>query len=315
MAVIRAGRACLKGTAIGQLPLSGIALRRLVRFGHGSGDVTADFRGLALTVPTSSASIAAGLFGGFYESIELELFEKLCAQSRTVVDVGANLGIYSCLAVRHLDSGGVLVAFEPEPGNLARLKANLRRNGAGNVADAVIEPVAVGDVPGTATLRVADDVGLHSVAVDGGSGLTVPQVSLDTCLPEVFAQRGERHPVDVLKIDVEGYDGHVLRGARRTIAEDRPALLIEFSVPQLRRCGFAAREFVDLLAETYDEIHIIEESRRRVLSCAPEDLLAARYRARLVNVVAAVRPEHRRLFADWASRYGERQERRLVSRA
>lgn len=129
-AVIRTGRRWLHGTAVGGLPVTGAVIRRLVRFGHGSGDVTTGFRGLDLVVPAGSATIAAGLFGGFYERIELDLFERLCANSALVVDVGANLGIYSCLAARQLPADGLLVAFEPVPENVSRLEANLLRNRA-----------------------------------------------------------------------------------------------------------------------------------------------------------------------------------------
>ncbi|MGW4803302.1 FkbM family methyltransferase [Kitasatospora sp. NPDC004272] len=311
-AVVRAGRTCFKGTAVGRLPLAGAVLRRLVQAGHGDGEARAVFRGAELAVPTASASIAAGLLGGFYEERELDLFEQLCAERRTVVDVGANLGVYACLATRAMPADGLLVCYEPAPENLARLAANLRRN-PGRPGPAVrVEPYAVGPCEGRATLQLAEDIGLHRVAAggpggrpsgaaDGGpGGLSVRQVALDARLPALFAEHGGPRPVDVLKIDVEGYDVHALRGARRLLARDRPVLFAEFCPPQLARCGARAEEFTELLAEAYEEVHVVDTARRTVTACAPAALLAPAYRSRLVNVVAAGRDEDRELLARWA---------------
>ena len=62
--------------------------------------------------------------GGFYEKIELDVFERLAAISNTIVDVGANIGLYCCIAaVRAPDHAAMIVAFEPVPENLGLPKA------------------------------------------------------------------------------------------------------------------------------------------------------------------------------------------------
>ncbi|MFD7729456.1 FkbM family methyltransferase [Kitasatospora phosalacinea] len=299
-AVVRAGRRCFKGTAVGRLPLAGTVVRWCVQAGHGEGEVLAAFRGTELAVPTASASIAAGLLGGFYEERELDAFEQLCARSRTVVDVGANLGAYACLAARAMPADGLLVCYEPAPDNLARLEANLRRNPGRPGLAVRVEPHAVGPCEGRTTLQLAADIGLHRVGAGGGAGTEVRQVALDARLPVLFAEHGGPRPVDVLKIDVEGYDVHALRGARHLLVRDRPVLFAEFCPPQLAQCGARAEEFADLLAEAYEEVHVVDTARRTVTACAPSALLAPTYRSRLVNVVAAGRDEDRELLARWA---------------
>ncbi|WP_157850047.1 MULTISPECIES: FkbM family methyltransferase [Kitasatospora] len=308
-AVVRAGRWCFKGSAVGRLPLAGRVMRWCVQAGHGHGEVLAAFRGAELAVPTASASIAAGLLGGFYEERELDLFEELCAHRRTVVDVGANLGVYACLAARALPADGMLVCYEPAPDNLARLAANLGRNPGRPGLTVRVEPHAVGPAEGRTTLELAEDIGLHRVAAPGGGGLAVRQVALDSRLPALFAEHGGPRRVDVLKVDVEGYDVHALRGARRLLARDRPVLFAEFCPPQLAGCGADAEEFAALLAEAYDEIHVVDTARNTVTACTPSALLAPTYRARLVNVVAAARDEDRELLARWA---GPRARGQLV---
>ncbi|WOX24682.1 FkbM family methyltransferase [Streptomyces solicathayae] len=307
MAVIRTGRQWLGRTQVARWPLAGAVVRQIVHLGYGSRPTRTAFRDLELTVPPSGSSITAGLLGGYYETIELDLFERLCAESRTVVDVGANLGVYSCLAARRLPPGGRVVAFEPVPENRALLRENVERNaarGAGEAGvDVVVEPLAVGAAAGTAVLRLARDCGQHFVTVDGSRGVPVRQVALDDHLPGLLGDGPDRSPVDVLKVDTEGYEGHVLRGARRILAEDRPTLLVEYCRDTLTRAGFRVEEFADLLAEVYDTIHVVDATAACVRTGAPRDLLTRPYGNRLFNIAAAARPEHAAVLAAWAARH------------
>ncbi|MFC1419132.1 FkbM family methyltransferase [Streptacidiphilus cavernicola] len=308
-ALLGLARRYLGGTALSRSETAASVLRALIRPLLGSGTGTAAFRGMRLEVPTASSSIAAGLHGGFYERLELDLFEELCARSGCVVDVGANLGVYSCAAARLLPAGALLAAYEPAPGNLALLRRNLRGNTDDrHRAEVLLQECAVGPTAGTVRLGLSSDIGLHAVTLDGSGDHTVPQVALDDAVPALLAARPHLATLDILKIDVEGYDGHALRGARGVLARHRPALMIEFSRPQLARCGFTGEEFVALIEECYDEIHIIEESRNRITVCPPDALLRPEYRSKLLNVVAVSRPEHRAVAAAWAARGGARRQ-------
>lgn len=315
LTTISVGRRCLKNTWLVRLLPAGAVVQGLLRFSHGDAEAVTEFRGLELAVPVGSGSIAAGVLGGFYERLELDLFEQLCLQSRVVVDVGANLGVYACLAARRLPADSLLVCLEPVPANATLLRANLARNRRPGLTapEVLVQQLAAGETGGEVTLRLTDDIGLHMVAMDGAGSLHVPQVALDRHLRDLFTARPGPDRVDVLKIDVEGYDGHVLRGARRILEQDRPALFVEFSVPQLARCGFAAEEFVELLAEFYPEVHLVDETHGQVVGCPPRELLRSKYRNRLVNVVAVARPEQLGLVRAWAA--GPADARRLCPTA
>jgi len=146
------------------------------------------------------------------EAYEPAVWAQIMAELRrgdTLVDVGAHLGLYTVAAARRVGSAGRVVAFEPDPESFALLAAHVRLNG---VADRVeLVKAAVGDRNGRVPFRGGRQLESCVLAIAPPGERTVPCVSLDDAL-------GKRH-VDVLKIDVEGYEVHVLRGARRLLRD------------------------------------------------------------------------------------------------
>lgn len=287
LAAIKLARSVLANTPAQRLALVAWAYRKTVWAVWGDQERTVDFRGLRLTVPVGDHVFTAGLIGGFYESIELDLFERLTAASRNVIDVGANIGIYACVGAKHLPPGGQLTAFEPVPANLALLKHNLAQNGVARRV--TVEPCAVSEVSGATMIHLAPGSGNHSLAaaVTGGDHGALP-VRV-TSLSEHLSAGS---PVDLLKIDVEGYDGYVLRGAARPLHEYRPTLLVEFVPRHLRNAGFPPGEFLDIVFAGYCHVFAIDEPRGRLRRCTRDRL--ARYANREVNLnlVAAANPAH-----------------------
>ncbi|MGI5242308.1 FkbM family methyltransferase [Dactylosporangium sp. CA-139066] len=294
IAVIKLARGALANTPAQRLPLVGWAYRKTVRAVWGGRERTVDFRGLRLTPPADDHVFTAGLIGGFYESIELDLFERLAAASRDVIDVGANIGIYACVGAAHLPPGGRLTAFEPVPANLALLQRNLAQNGRSDRV--TVEPCAVGEAPGATMIHLASGSGNHSLAAavtGGGRGaLPVRVTSLSDHL-------GAGSPVDLLKVDVEGYDGYVLRGAARPLHEYRPTLLVEFVPRHLRNAGFPPGELLDIVFAGYRHVFAIDEPRGRLWRCTRDQL--ARHAGRRVNLnlVAAANPAHVEVIEDY----------------
>jgi FkbM family methyltransferase len=150
---------------------------------------------------------------------ELRFVPALCHRDRLTLDVGANRGMYSAAALRF--SNGV-VAFEPQRNMAALMRKCLP------AAVRVVE-CAVSDASGVASLLVPIDPRYHaearivggSDASDGGAdGATsyVPTIALDEAIDR---------PVGLIKIDVEGHEIAVLRGATRIVEAYRPNVIIE----------------------------------------------------------------------------------------
>ncbi|WP_018348168.1 FkbM family methyltransferase [Longispora albida] len=279
-------------TAVERLPFVRAAHQALFRLTCDGTEQQADFRGSRLTVPTSDITMAPGLLRGYYEKWELTAFEQLAAASGLIVDVGANIGVYACAGGLHLPPGGRLVAIEPVPQSISYLRHNLAANGLDGVVQ-VIE-AAAGAHPGRLRLHLASGaIGTHSAAssnVTGHGGLAdVPMIRVDDV---VFGQ-----PVDVLKVDVEGYDGYVLRGAEEMLHRDQPAMLIEYVPKQLRACGFPLAEFAARVFGACERVYLVDEPRDVFTECDEAGVLALAERDVRYNLVGASRPEHLAILA------------------
>ena len=160
-----------------------------------------------------------GTFG--YEPGTLATWSRLAAQSRTIADVGAHVGYFSMIAA-HANPKAKVHSFEPVDQIHARLSVNVRSNGVQNVK---LHQAGVSSEPGWADISVRFSGNLLST----GSSLeaAAPDAQLKRIqlltLDEVFAET----KLDLVKIDVEGHEMSVLRGARQVLKRDRPTLVME----------------------------------------------------------------------------------------
>lgn len=164
-------------------------------------------------------------YNGIWEETQLEDLAGFATRHGVdlFLDVGANAGFYSIMfAVKRL--AGQIIAFEPDPGNFARLMANLRANGLTGQVDAV--PLALGDR--------ASEVTLYEGAKwnRGESTIAVPEQTPQTVTFKVRQARFDDEyrfagKTVIVKMDVEGYEFHSLAGLERTLRENRCYLQIE----------------------------------------------------------------------------------------
>lgn len=158
---------------------------------------------------------------GVFDLAVSETIARLVDAGGTIVDAGANVGYMTVLAATAAGPTGRVIAFEPHPELFAVLERNVRRlTGRGSsMAGVALHNHALGDRDGPATLVIPSDFasndGTARVARDdsGETGVPVPICTLDKV---VGASR-----VDLLKIDVEGFEPQVLRGAARALAQRR----------------------------------------------------------------------------------------------
>jgi FkbM family methyltransferase len=174
------------------------------------------------------------------------LLPKLCPPGSVFVDVGANFGYFTCLLAARLGRtpGSRVIAVEPNPDLLRLLHANVGINWSG--APVRIEPVAVGETAGDMVLSIADDRaanGTLAPIVAAGREVRTHPVTV-TRLDDLLRDEPR---IDLIKIDVEGFEPAVLRGAVETLARPGLRLVIEWSVPQLREAGFEPMATPDLL--------------------------------------------------------------------
>lgn len=199
-----------------------------------------------------------------------EEYRPFCAMVRpgmTVVDAGANVGVFTLAAARRVGPQGKVIAFDPLPRNYRYVVANTVLNGYGNV---VVEQQAVGDRDGEMEINLfgGDNVSV-SDEVTGGDGkepITVPCCRLDTYLREHGVER-----VDVVKVDVEGAEGAVLEGMTETLKAQKPAVIMEVHPDFLQSVSGSPREVLGRLQALGYRIWHLEGGGRSV---AVEDVAA-----------------------------------------
>lgn len=199
---------------------------------------------------------------GRYEPNEMCAVAGLLRPGMTFVDVGANEGLFTLLASRLIGPTGAVHAFEPSPREAGRLAENIDLNGLANVR---VHRVALGAAQGTAVLHVADVEhpghntlgGLVYHETKQAYSVDVPVLTLD----QVADQEGFER-LDLLKIDVEGSETAVLKGAQGVLRRFRPALLTEAQDESLRHMGSSVSELVELLRKLDYAVWAFGESGR-----------------------------------------------------
>lgn len=294
MQMIKTAKWVIKGRSVEYLPITSYVYGKVFRYAYPDEELTVNLDGVRLTVPNKDTAMVSGLVGGCYEPLQLAVFKALCHLSSTVIDVGANVGLYACTAARNLPADGLVIAFEPIPDNFSYLEANLAQNT--QVPEVRIEQMALGEDDRTATIHLDDQIGKHSISksnTNGGDGqsLDVAMRSLDS-----YYKQASISQVDLIKIDVEGCDGYVLHGGKSILDQLKPTIFVEFNPRALRNCRFDPKQLIETICTLHEEVFIIDEKRHTIYRTSRAELLALESRnvdaACYTNLVAATKREH-----------------------
>jgi FkbM family methyltransferase len=208
------------------------------------GMVETRHRGFSFVTPLGDFSTIS-LGANDYEPHVLGPLLSDAKTARNAIDAGANIGLIAVPLAAALS--GQLFCFEMVANNARMLYANLRRN---NLSNAVVLPIALGESlrsfalarNDTTTLNLPDQVPADSALLHELTNI-VPVVSLDT----LFASGP---PIDIIKIDVDGNDLEVLRGARQTISLWKPVVYTEYCPELINRISHQpGKEFLRILVD------------------------------------------------------------------
>jgi FkbM family methyltransferase len=180
-----------------------------------------------------------------WNTAEYEAFRSAVEPGSVALDVGANVGAYALLLGQWVGADGRVFAFEPAPEPFRGLGRHIALNHLGGVVQAVQS--AVGAAPSTASFLLARTAGegrLAGASENGGGTIAVPVTTVDRFCAERQLTPG------FIKIDVEGAELDVLRGARETIrrCRDRLALFVEMHPSVWRLLGVTKEEVLSELA-------------------------------------------------------------------
>ena len=176
-------------------------------------------------------------FFGTYEPELRQIFRTVLPEGGVALDVGANVGWHTLLMARLVGEGGRVLAAEANPSVRKRLEDNLKLNRFRQVE---IIPYAIANAEGTVEFYGPDaddpDSGNGHVVADAATGrgeiIRVETRRLDVILPATQIER-----LDLIKIDVEGFEWPVLQGAEQSIEKFRPHIVFEYNAEYASRGG------------------------------------------------------------------------------
>ena len=217
-----------------------------------------DHGGVRLFVDLSDHVIGLNIVRGRYERNESRYVQSVLKPGDVAIDVGAHIGFFTMQMAAAVGPSGKVYAFEPFGPNAALLEQSIAEN---RFSDRVVfQRAAVGSASGTATLTFAVETlnsgGAYLLRegtppLAGNQTKDVPLVALD----EAAIQR----PVRLIKMDVEGAEPQVVRGAARLLEEDRPIILSELHPTQLERAsGVTADDFLAQMRSLGYRAHLLE---------------------------------------------------------
>jgi FkbM family methyltransferase len=234
-------------------PITNALIRRLV-------PAELDVSGAKVALNPNDPVISGALTFGVYERTETRFFRAACRPGMTFLDIGANVGYYTALALPRIGGKGRVIALEPDPENFRYLEATIRANRATNV---VAIPKAVGAAAGTTVL--------HTSSTNRGDNRLYPNnlcdgsCEVEVCTVDHLLGSLGVEAVDLIKMDVQGFEGHVLHGMRETIRRS-PNLtaMIEFWPFGLQSAGTSPEEFLTELEQL--DLRVYELTKKGTLA-------------------------------------------------
>lgn len=207
--------------------------------------VDANIHGISISFPSRS-KLAEGIYANAWERHERVILDNVIRPGSTVIDIGANIGFYTCLFAATVGPAGSVFAFEPTPSTLELLTENLERNALSNVR---VSPVALSDRDGEATFNVFPDGSdaYNSLGASAAYGhAAVQRITVKTSRLDEYEIRPEA--VSAIKIDVEGAEGLVIDGGRELLRRcERAVLMVELNEDAARQCGCSIRAIITVL--------------------------------------------------------------------
>lgn len=208
------------------------------------------------------------LLDGVWEEYETELFQKSIRLADIVVDIGANIGYHTVIAAGLVGKKGHVYAFEPDPHNFQLLTKSVTSNNFQNVT---LINKALADKKGKSKLFLSNEDNHGDLRIfdskDKRRSIPIEQTTLD----DYF---GKKQKINVIKMDVQGAEGLILRGATSILEKNKKlTLFTEFWPKALELSGVSGTEYLNLLKQNKFQVYEIESVTKKFKKVVFKDLV------------------------------------------
>jgi FkbM family methyltransferase len=204
--------------------------------------------------PDAEQSSSVIYFNGYPDFWEMSFLRAYLREGDNVMDIGANVGVYTVMLSRLVGDKGSVTAFEADPHTMSRLRAQATHASLTNVK---LQECAVSDKSGELTFSSADSAAMRHISRSPdtvAAGIKVRCVALDDFEPW--------QKFDVVKLDIEGAEPLVFQGAARRFQDSPPDVLLLEVSGLSKLYGYATGEVIAMLERCNYKTAIYEVSRR-----------------------------------------------------
>ena len=201
---------------------------------------------------------------GVYDPNLLVAVMSLLKEGSVLVDIGANMGLFSLLSAKQVGVQGRVLAVEPSSRDFERLVENVKLNGLEEIVTTT--RCSISDKAGKVQIAIASEErsGLNTIGREfsskGVEKLRIEEVEAQTVDQLVLSE--SLHRLDVLKLDVEGSEVLALKGAQLTIETFRPAIILGSNETTLEACGTHITELATIIRRMhYKAYQIVEDAQ------------------------------------------------------
>ena len=220
---------------------------------------------------------------GEYEPTTTAAVKKILKEGDVVIDVGANIGYFTVLFNHLVGNSGCVIAFEPTQFYSQFLRKNLRAN---NFSDNNVYEIGLSNKTQTAEInRGLMSATLHWVGdVDPSGREHISLMPLD----DFFNEQPAPEKIDFIKVDIDGHEPLFFEGARNTLQQFDPVVLLEISHPHYLKAGIDTADFYDYL--TGQGYSIYTEDSFRTLESKEDYINLCVHFTHSVNVIISKKP-------------------------
>ena len=201
------------------------------------------------------------IYFGFKETSRESLL-NLIDENQTIIDIGANVGNVSLQIAYLLGDHGHVHSFEPDPLNFKRIEANVKRNDFKNIQ---LNNLGLGNEEGSFHIATVNEgnQGMNRIVGEHSDLKNLRKIEVTTL--DNYVEKNHLKKINLIKIDVEGFEYNVLMGALNVIKNNHPIFFIELDDNNLLEQGHSAKKLIELLERFhYEFIHA--ETKEKISS-------------------------------------------------
>ena len=203
-----------------------------------------------------------------YEKTTTSLLSKIVHKQMNILNIGANIGIFSILLSDLVGDDGKVFAFEPFPENINFLKRNIKENNCENLT---VIPKAVSSKSGKSQLFLKESSTWHFLSSSKSSEFK--SITVDTISVDDFLKHKSIKP-DLIMMDAEGSELDIFDGMHETISKtSKISIICEYNPYALEQAGTDGTNFLEKISQLGFQINLIDEENKKIEKVSSDYIL------------------------------------------